>query len=174
MNQTHRLLAFAGIAAMTLFATPAVKADTATGNATTTILSGLTMAPVAGNFLNFGKIVQSATAGYVTIDATGARFTNISVVPNSSHSEGQFNVAGSPAVNFYIQLPASATLTRSGGKETMTINSFVAAINGRVDGIGSLDLTGAAVVHVGGTLQVGANQVVGEYDGTYAVTYAYN
>jgi len=174
MKKITTLFAFAGIAAMTLFATPAVKADVATGNATSTILSGLTMAPVAGSFLNFGKIVQSATAGYVMIDATGVRYSNIAIVPNSSHSEGLFNVSGSPAVNFYIQLPTSATLTRAGGTETMTVNSFVAAINGRQDGIGTLDLTGAAVVHVGGTLQVGANQAVGEYDGTYAVTYAYN
>jgi len=29
-------------------------------------------------------------------------------------------------------------------------------------------------VYVGGTLRVGASQALGEYDGTFTVTYAYN
>jgi len=162
------------------------RADVATGNSTVQILTGISIqqsalkgaairfSGSADNWLNFGKVIEPRTDGYVTIDAAGTRYTNIAVVPTSAHSAGLFNVTGTPGAGFYIQLPTTANLVLAGGHVTMVIDTFVANINGRSDGIGILDLSGKAQVHVGGTLHVAANQAPGEYDGSYPLTYAYN
>ena len=176
----------ASITALCLLSLTTGKADVATGNTTIQVLTGISITAAAmrktavrfgassDNWLNFGKIIQPNTSGYVTIAADGTRYTNITVVPTSTHSAGLFNVTGAPGASFYIQLPASTNLTLAGGTTTMTIDTFVANINGRSDGTGILDLTGQAQVHVGGTLHVLANQALGEYDGSYPITYAYN
>ncbi len=161
------------IAAFAVFATTA-RADVAIGNATANIVSGLSMSQATGNFLNFGKIVQPSVAGYVTVDVDNTRYTDIQVIPASTVSRAIFAVTGAPNSFFSIVLPTTSTLTRVGGPETMKIDTYVAKCGGSINGTGWIDLTSNATVYVGGTLRVGAHQALGEYDGTFTVTYAYN
>ena len=173
--KTFRHILTLGVVAALLGAAQIARADTATGNATATIVPALTMAQAAGNFLNFGRIAQSATPGYVTISENGTRWvTGLQVISGSAVSPAIFNFTGDPGAAFFVTLPTSATLTRYGGAETMTVTNFVVNISGQMDGTGILDAGGFAQGNIGATLNVDANQPIGVYDGTFAVVYAYN
>ena len=173
--KTFRHLLTLGVVAALLGTVQVAKADTATGNATAVIVPALTMSQAAGNFLNFGRIAQSATPGFVTISENGTRWvTGLQVISGSPVSPAIFNFTGDPGGAFYVTLPSSATLTRFGGSQTMTVSNFVINISGKLDGTGVLDAGGFAQGNIGATLNVGANQTLGEYDGTFAVVYAYN
>ena len=174
MKQLKMLSVITGLTVLTLFSVQTAKADVAVGNATTSIVSALSMAQAAGNFLNFGHIIQSANAGWVSIGPDGTRVVNgLQVVPGSAHGQAIFNVAGDPGASFYIVLPTTATLTQAGGKATMTLDTFTSSLP--TSGVGYLDSKlGTGTVDIGATLRVGASQASGEYDGTFAVTFAYN
>jgi len=80
-----------------------------------------------------------------------------------------FTAAGRIGALALISLPGSIVLTRGGGTQTMTVSSI--SSNGATlrlfPGSATLD------VAVGGTLNVGANQVPGVYAGTFAVDVFY-
>ena len=80
-----------------------------------------------------------------------------------------FTVTGTPNANVVLTLPASATLTRSGGTETMSIGTF----NSNPAGAFQLGGTGSANFSVGGTLTVASGQVAGVYNGTFSVSVEY-
>jgi len=80
-----------------------------------------------------------------------------------------FAAAGAGSILALIQLPASITLVRGGGAQTMTVGTITSnGPNFRLfPGNGAFD------VAVGGTLAVAANQAAGSYTGTFTVTVAY-
>ena len=153
-----------------------VKAQTQTGsataNATATIVQAVSITKNAD--LNFGKIIADPTEeGKVAIQTDGTRTIAAGNVvlfnTESNHQAASFKASGSAGRTYSLSFPASATLTREGGSETMTVEGFVHNATGRLD-----DATGEETFNVGGTLKVGANQAPGQYTGTFTVTAAYN
>jgi hypothetical protein len=122
--------------------------------------------------MDFGSF-SVTTAGTAVLDSnTDAVTTTGGVLRAGGLPHAARFSAVSPTKNIVkIALPKSAvTLTRVGGPESMTIDTF--NINGAT--------TRNVVAHevftfqVGGTLHVGANQVEGLYTGSFDVTLTYN
>lgn len=124
------------------------------------------------NNMDFG-FVTVTTAGTAILDSnTGAVTTTGGVqFAGGLPHPAQFAAVSPSKTVVHIMLPKQAsTLTRLGGAETMTVDSWT--INGNA--------TRNVIAHelfsfsVGGTLHVNANQVEGTYTGTFAVTFNYN
>ncbi len=128
--------------------------------------------------LRFGQFIQPSTAGTLTISIASvisagggvAGMQNITQTGALGRGPGSFTLVGTPNRQTDISLPASTTI--SNGAQTMTINAFTSNANGG----GKIKLsatTGQAALIVGATLNVMANQAVGNYSGTYTVTVAF-
>lgn len=122
--------------------------------------------------MDFGKLTVT-TAGLAVLSSTNGTVTTtggVVLVGGSPHAAGF--AAVSPTKNVVkISLPKQPVkLTRVGGTEFMTVDTWT--INGAT--------TRNVVAHerfeftVGGTLHVNANQVEGDYLGTFDVTINYN
>ena len=162
---------FVSAAALILaFAPGHAEAATATANATVVTLRPLAIVKTAD--LEFGTLVPSNVLGSATINAsTDARSTAGGVIgaAGATPSAAHFTAAGLVGAVALIALPSSITLTRISGTETMTVTSL--SSNGATlrvfPGTATID------VAVGGTLGVAANQVPGDYTGTFTVTVLY-
>lgn len=146
--------------------------STATATATATVVNPISIAWVAD--MSFGNIaVQSGTGGTVVLAPDGTRTKTSGVtLPASAGtvSAAAFTVTGSGSSTYIITLPASVTLTRSGGSETMTASSFTS----NPSGTGTL-ASGTQNIAVGATLTVVAAQAAGVYtSGNFDVTVNYN
>lgn len=124
------------------------------------------------NDMDFGFLTVG-TAGTAILDSnTGAVTTTggVQFVGGLPHAAQFAAVSPSKSVVHIILPKQPATLTRVGGTETMTLDTWT--INGAQ--------TRNVVAHetfsfnVGGTLHVNANQVEGTYTGTFDVTFNYN
>lgn len=169
----HRIL----LAALAMLAVPlpALAAPggsvTVTGSASATVIRPIRIVATAP--LRFGVMAQPAAAGTVTVSTAGVVSTGGGMVGNTAIAQGsagpqagRFRVTGEPGRQFVVNLPAAATVSRSGGG-TMTITLFtVGALSGSP--------SGTRDIAVGGTLSVGAAQAVGTYNGTYQITASYN
>ena len=147
----------------------------ANGAAQALVVSPGSVVPISS--LRFGQFIQPATAGTLSISIAGvisagggvAGLQNITQT-GTGRGPGSFTLVGTPNRQTDITLPASATI--SNGTQTMTMNAFTSNANGG----GKIKLsatTGQAVLIVGATLNVAANQPVGNYTGTYTVTVAF-
>jgi hypothetical protein len=144
--------------------------STMTGTASATLIQPITITAI--NPLRFGSMARPTTAGTVTVSTAGAVSTTGGMVGNTAIAQGSsgpqagtFRVTGDPGRQFFVTLPTSATVTKTGA--SMTINLFtVGALTGSP--VGTLDIA------VGGTLSVAAAQSVGTYSGTYQITASYN
>lgn len=163
------LIALTAVVPVSALAAPS-GTSTMTGTASATVIRPISI--VAVNALRFGVMARPTTAGTVTVSTTGVVTTTGGMVGNNAIAQGAsaaqagtFRVTGDPGRQFFVTLPASATLSRTGA--SMTINLFtVGALTGSP--AGSLDIA------VGGTISVQAAQTVGTYTGTYQVTASYN
>jgi hypothetical protein len=155
-------------------ASPALAAPggtaTMTGTASATIITPITIVATAP--LRFGVMARPTAAGTVTVSTAGVVTTSGGMVGNTAIAQGssgpqagKFRVSGEPGRQFFVTLPAAATVTRSGGSMTITLFT-VGALTGSP--VGTLDIA------VGGTLAVGAAQPIGTYNGTYQITASYN
>lgn len=131
--------------------------------------------------LDFGNIVAGPTLGTVTVSPSNVVTTTggASPIPGGTtpalfHGYGYYNQIVS------IWLSANQiSLVRSGGSQTMLVNNFTIgstppttlSTTPRNFRIGSLD--GYFNFMVGATLRVGANQVPGNYNGSFTVTIEY-
>jgi Domain of unknown function (DUF4402) len=159
----------AGLLALCALGSP-VHAATTTGTATATTLRPLSV--VKTDDLEFGSLVPSALAGTATINpVTDARTTSggttgvSGALPMAAH----FTAAGVFNAIALISLPGSITLTRVSGTETMTVT----AISSNGPTLRLFPATPTIDIAVGGTLGVGANQVPGNYTGTFTVNVFY-
>ena len=120
--------------------------------------------------LAFGAVITGTTAGTVVLAPGGGRTFTGGVVLDAAQTAtaAAFNLHGALNAHYVITLPSSITVTATGG--TMTVNAFTCSPTSP----GTLDATGAQVLTVGATLNVGANQADGTYNGTFPVTVAYN
>ena len=130
--------------------------------------------------MHFGTVnVLAGAGGTVALSTANVRSVvggvALSVVAPLS-TNAAYNVTGTLSTTFAIVLPATITVTRVGGAQTMTIGTLVArcASTGADGLIGTLSALGADNFTVGGTLTVAAAQVSGVYAGTFNVSVDYN
>lgn len=158
-----------------LLALPFVHAQAQTENtdAFANIVNPITISETRS--LHFGTLSVSAAAGTCILAPAGTRtqtggvtLTNFSPTATSA----AYTVTGSANLAYTIALPASAvTVTRSGGSQTMTITAFTSS---KVGNASTLSGSATDSFTVGATLNVGASQVAGLYQGNFNVTVAYN
>ena len=162
--------------AASAFATNAANAAPAqaTGTAQANVITPGTIVPLT--ILRFGQFIRPATAGTITVDIAGAVTTTGGVTGTTTiiqtgtgRGPGSFGLTGSPNRQTDIVLPVSTTI--ASGSQTMTVNTFTANTNG--GGKIKLNATGNATLIIGATLNVGANQAVGSYTGTYTITVTF-
>ncbi len=145
--------------------------ETASGSGTANILEALAISHVGANPLDFGDIIPN-TGGTVKIlnSAAGTRSLesgDCELVGNAGGS-ARFNITGHPNTAVDLSVDSNVTLTETvGGTETMTstLSLSSSSITLAGDGTGS--------IYVGGTLTIGAAQLVGTYNGTFDVTVSY-
>ena len=169
-----RRLAIAAAAAGTLACSPAYAASQ-TGTATSVVVRPNTL--VKSDDLDFGTLVAGPTAGTATIDAvTGIRTTAGGVTPVGAGTQRAVFQGTGGILLITVSGDTSVTLTRAGGGATMTA-SLVRAATTSGGGIALLGATllpsGVQTYYIGGTLSVGANQLPGDYSGTFALTVNY-
>lgn len=149
------------VASFGLGATSA-QAAVASATAKAKILRQVTLANTSD--LQFGTIVSTTAASTVVVSTSGARTCGTGLVCSGASTAAGFDVTGSNNQIITITVPANVTL--SSGANTMLAS--LAASNA------TLTLTGnAGSFSVGGTLAVGANQVDGDYSGSFNVTADY-
>ena len=171
MNRTW----FFSLATMSAVLAPGLaNAAQATGSAQALVIEPGSVVPL--NALRFGQFMQPAAAGTLTIDinstvtATGGVAGNQNIIQvGTGRGPGTFLLGGTPNRQTDITLPASITITN--GAATMTVNTLTTNTPGT--GKLKLDATGSAVLIVGATLNVAANQAVGPYSGTYTITVVF-
>ena len=148
----------------------AVRAASVTNTVSTVVIIPLTI--IKFKDLDFGTLVPSSTAGTVTIDPyTSARSTTGGVTAfGGTPQAAQFETYGGPLQTLTVNRGPLPVLTRVGGTQTMNVTGLT------LDGSTTRFLTGAGLVvlNVGGTMNVGANQVPGTYVGTFSILVTYN
>jgi Mat/Ecp fimbriae major subunit len=156
----------AAIAAAAGMAT-SVQAATTNAGASAIILAPVQLTKTAD--LNFAVVLPGTSADTVAVSATGVRTCGAALVCSGTVAAAAFDIAGSGGYAYAITLPASITL--SSGANSMTVNSFTSSKTGNA---GTLAAGGTDNFSVGATLNVGAGQAAGTYNGTFAVTVDYN
>ena len=139
--------------------------------ATAVILTPLSVAATSN--LSFGNII-AGPGGTVTIATDGTRSSSGVTLPAGNPgtvSAAQFTVTGTGTSTFTIAVPATHTITRLTGSETMTVGTFVSDPTPTGALVG-----GTAPVRVGATLTVINGQVPGTYTnaGGFTLTVNYN
>ncbi|MBA3896453.1 MAG: DUF4402 domain-containing protein [Sphingomonadaceae bacterium] len=161
----------ASLAALALAAMPgSAVAAAATAGVTANAVALRPLSIVKVDDLDFGSAIAGAAAGTIVINpTTAARSTTGGVTPASgTFNPAEFQTFGGPAI-VLIQLGPAPVLNRAGGGATMTVTGLT--LDGPI--LRFLPAPGLLVLHVGGTLAVGANQLDGSYSGTFSMTVTY-
>lgn len=155
-----------GLAAVSAQAAPG-DSKTVTGTTNVTIAQPAQIQKV--DDLRFGVIVRPLTAGIVEIDPAGSISANIDVSTYpGNRGPSRFLLVGDNNRRFLVFLPSRINI--SNGTATMRVDRFrMNAVNGST----RFDANGRYNLYVGGRLNVGANQAVGQYSGTFDVTVVY-
>ncbi|MCB0520001.1 MAG: DUF4402 domain-containing protein [Saprospiraceae bacterium] len=134
--------------------------------------------------LHFGSnVLTSSAGGTVVLPSNSTTRTYTGGVATSAATpvatNAAYDVTGTALETYALTLPTSTTVTHTSvgtGVNTMTITLMTARFNGAsADAVTStLDADGLDSFTLGGTLNVGANQVGGVYAGTFDVTVDYN
>lgn len=167
-----KLLALLAAPAALLLAVPAKAAPVAANppaQAQALILIPLTLTKL--DDLHFGTIIPSAVSGTVTVPADGSPATaagGVTLVTSDPAVRARFAGAGSANQLVFINVTNPGTLSDGAGN-----NVTVLALT--LDGLAlrTIDATRAFDFHVGGILQVGANQPEGFYSAEFDVTADY-
>ena len=176
---SRRLLIAAGLVVSATGAF-AQSSATATGNATATVVRPITLANATD--LAFGNVVPSGALGTLVVAASSGTPTQ---TPSGGVSQpgtqvgtitaAKFNVGGEGGFLYTITLPSSASTISDGASHTMSVDTFTSDIVVTAGALsGAIGSAGTQSFYVGGTLHVAANQVAGNYTGTFSVTVAYN
>lgn len=147
---------------------PAIAAGT-TGNAGAVTLRPLSI--VNTEDLDFGTLLRPATAGTVVIDPTtgGRTVTGGVTAAGGSPRAAQFFTYGGPLQNVQVNRGPLPVLNRVGGGATMNVT--VLTLNGPT--LRFLTAAGLLDLRVGGTMTVAANQLDGDYSGTFQIIVTY-
>jgi hypothetical protein len=177
MKNLTKLFAFAvvifGFSATSFGQIVAPGAGTLTARATVNPIAAITNA----TDLNFGAIGSDANGGTVIIPTVGTRSGTAVLLTGGNEAPGGFDVTASAGNIVNVVMPSGATVLTTGvggAGRTMTINSgawnFKIGTNADNATYTMPALATSVAVKIGATLNVGANQVVGAYVGTYAIT----
>lgn len=119
--------------------------------------------------MNFGSIATDGEIGTVILnansDVTAAAESTASLV-ESNRRAALFLVKAANDYGYSISLPETVTLTS--GNENMILDNFNSSLGETSIGTGVNQL-----LYVGGTLNVGASQPAGTYNGEVTVSVAY-
>ncbi len=139
---------------------------TANGTAKAKIIQAATLTHQDGA-LNFGTLIADDDGGTSTLAAVAgptAQDSGINRVTADPVSSDHFKLENMDTGTTYaVSVPASVTI--SNGTQTMSV--ALTKSDATVSGVASKDL------YVGGTLTVGSDQAVGQYQGTYQMTVTY-
>jgi hypothetical protein len=135
---------------------------TQSATATATIVTPISMTKV--DDMNFGNLAVTSVPGTVALSpsATPTRTVVGGVtlpVVTGTVQAAYFTVAGTPGYVFTITLPASNTIVRQTGTETMLVDAFTS----NPTPTGTLSGGGTADLYVGATVHVAALQTAGVY-----------
>jgi hypothetical protein len=121
--------------------------------------------------LEFGAMLSGGAPGTVTINAyTDARTTTGGVTPVGAGGQAaQFWTYGGPLQFIRVNRGPLPVLDRVGGGASMNVSQLT--LNGPV--FRFLNTAGLLDLRVGGTLQVGANQMPGLYEGEFTIIVTY-
>lgn len=168
------------VAVLSALAVGTAQAATATGNASATLLTPMSVAQTTA--MQFGDLVDNAgTGGTVILSTAGTASVTGSVVTTTTGATpaaAVFSVTGDANKAYNFSVPTTITLTS--GANTMTVGSLLASVDGAADqsvnattpATGNTG-TGTSTVVIGGTLTVAASQAAGSYAGTYTVSVDY-
>ena len=159
------VLAGTAVLAVGLGATGA-NAATTSATATAEIVEAITITEDAQ--LDFATIVPAAAASTVSVSTAGARVCGAGLTCSGTAAAGAFTAEGSDGYAVDISVDASTSLDDgAGGGAPMNVTGIAASAS-------TATLTGgSASFTVGGTLNVGANQVAGVYTGNSNVSVNY-
>lgn len=121
--------------------------------------------------LHFGTIIPSSVSGTVTVPANGDPATTaggVTLVASDPTMRARFGGAGTPNQFVFIDVTNPGTLDNGLG-DTVT----VLALTMDTPALIKIDATRAFTFHVGGVLQVGADQPEGYYSADFDVTAQY-
>ena len=146
-----------------------LSAGSVTAPVSARIVSTVNLVTLSG--MQFGEISASSAPGTIVLEPGGARTSTQGATLNSAVPGGpaSFEIIGDPSSTYLITLPVSVTLSSSNG-ESMKVDQFTSLPSQT----GQLDGGGRATLFVGGTLNVNANQLFGNYSGVMSVTVEYN
>lgn len=147
---------------------------TATATATGNIITPITITKTVD--MVFGNIAVNENPGTVVLTSAGARSATggvtVSTALGGSPTAASFTITGLANSTYAITLPASNTLKRASGTETMVVDVFTSSPSAT----GTLSSGGSQTLTVGATLNVAGNQVPGVYtsEAAFEVTVNYN
>ena len=165
MRNSIRIAAMsaAAIAAVS-FGSAASAATTATATATAEILSTLTVTNTQA--LDFGQVAVNG-AGTLRVAGNGAITCSALLVCTGTRAASNFDVTGTAGVAVSAVV-TTASVSLASGANTMTLNNFDVYFPA-----GNTLVAGASSFNVGGTLNVGASQAAGVYNGSFTVSVEY-
>jgi len=151
-----------------------IQAQTENTDAFANIVTPITITETRS--LHFGTLSTSSAVGTCVLAPSGTRTQTGGVALTSlspTATSAAYTVTGTAGIAYNISLPTTnITVTRNGGGgQTMTISTFISSKTGNAS---ILSGTGTDSFTVGATLNVGASQVAGLYQGNFNVTVTYN
>jgi hypothetical protein len=170
MDRNLLLGGLAAAAMLALASQPAAAQVTASSEGKAVILKPLTVLKIED--LDFGGLIPSAAAGTAVVNPFSGAVTTTGGVTAASGptTAAAFVGAGTWRSPVIIRIPRNPiTITRVGGTETMTVSNFA------LDGASTRHVNAyeAFEFQVGAQHNVGANQAVGTYVGTFEVSVQY-
>jgi len=145
---------------------------------------------VSAEIVNAANITQNVPLSFGKFTLTGAGAINIAAETDGSNSStrgvslvdsaqrGLVTIVAASDAKMLVTV-GNATLTNSGGSDTLSMSSVECAIdNGAAATVGSCSFTmpesGIALIGIGGTLNVGGDESIGLYSGAITVIANFN
>jgi len=165
------------VAVVSAIAAPAMAQSSATQSTTASVKIVQPITLTKNSDLAFGTVVKPTTgSNTVTVstssDTPALTGAGDAALAASTTSRADFTVGGEGAQTFSITVPASVTMTRSGGSETLAVTLTKSASSGSLSG--SMGSAGSATFDVGGAFTVSSSTTSGAYSGSFNTTVAYN
>lgn len=152
----------------------AASANTSTTGGTVGAQVATPLQLVANAVLRFGAMASPQSAGTITVwpynavSTTGGVTAASAIAQPTGQGPAHFNVTGNPGAQFLISGVYQVTI--SNGSATMTLGQFTTLGTAPIY---TLSASGLSDFYIGGTLNVAANQAVGNYSGTFPITVTY-
>jgi Domain of unknown function (DUF4402) len=170
-NKGHGIGRLPGCALALALLGLAVPAHAAGGTGTSNAVTLRPLSILNITELDFGTNVIGTTAGTIVINpTTDARTTTGSATAaGGTPNAGKFLTYGGPLQFVQVNHGGLPVLNRAGGGATMNVTQLT--LNGPT--FRYLSAAGVLDLRVGGTLAIGANQLAGDYSGTFQIIVTY-